>query len=264
MKIPEDKLPDKITDREVKRLNYFNTQFLQEADFQDEQAYHISLRRFHNRAIHVWGIIEGLDISPTGDKEISVAPGVAIDKLGREIVLSPSSPLKSYSLSPFTANAVVFLTLAYDNDTDEKDRNPSGDTAKFIRVTERPKLEATTTKPSDDGTVIVLGQVTLDGSGNVTPTKIDLSSRRLARSKTSPIVGTANDGAVVPAPDGNPSNWVIFVSLGQVAPQAAIILGFDVSAQVSTNGWTIRCACFTARDGSTKVSGIANYMILRK
>jgi hypothetical protein len=264
MKIPEDKLPDKLTDREVKRLNYFNTQFLQEADFQDEQAYHISLRRFHNRSIHGFGIIEGLEITRAGDKEIAVAPGVAIDKLGREIVLSPSSPLKSYSLSPFTANAVVFLTFAYDNDTDEKDRNPSGDTTKFIRVTERPKLEASTTKPSDDGTVIVLGQVTLDASGNVTSAKIDLSGRRMVRSKTSPIVGTASDGAIVPAPDGNPANWVIFVSLGQVAPQSAIILGLDISAQVSLNGWTIRCVAFTARDGSTKVSGTANYMILRK
>jgi hypothetical protein len=263
MKIPEDKLPDKLTDREVKRLNYFNTQFLQEADFQDEQAYHISLRRFHNRSIHGFGIMEGFEITP-GTKDISVAPGVAIDKLGREIVLSPQSVVKSYDLSKFKANDLVFLTIAYDNDTDEKDRNPSGDTTKFIRVTERPKLEATTTKPSDDGTVIVLGQVTLDGSGNVTPAKIDLSGRRMVRSKTSPIVGTASDGAIVPAPDGTPANWVIFVSLGQLGPIAAIISGFDVSAQVSLNGWTIRCVVFTSRDGSTKVSGTANYMILRK
>ncbi len=269
MKIPEDKLPDKLTDREVKRLNYFNTQFLQEADFQDEQAYHISLRRFHNRSIHGFGIIEGFEITP-GTKDISVAPGVAIDKLGREIVLSPQSVVKSYDLSKFKANDLVFLTIAYDNDTDEKDRNPSGDTTKFIRITERPKLEPTTTKPSDDGTVILLGQVTLDASGNVIPARIDLSGRRMVRSKTSPIVGTANDGAIVPAPDGNPKNWVIFVSPKQlnVKKIGAFIADFaiTVSATEVATGWTISCFSQETADlaGRSKSPGEANYMILRK
>ncbi len=270
MKIPEDKLPDKISDREVKRLNYFNTQFLQEADFQDEQAYHMSLRRFHNRAIHGWGIIEGLDISRTGDKEVTIAPGVAIDKLGREIVLSPSSPLKSYDLSKFKPNDGVFLTIAYDNDTDEKDRNPSGDTTKFIRVTERPRLEATTTKPSDDGTVIGLGQITLDGSGLVTPAKFDLSSRRLARSKTSPIVGTAKDGETVLAPDGKTSNWVIFVSPRQlnVKKTGAFVLDFSITVTATevATGWTISCFSVETADtaGRSRSPGEVNYMLLRK
>ena len=269
MKIPEDKFPDKLTDREVKRLNYFNTQFLQEADFQDEQAYHISLRRFHNRSIHGFGIIEGFEITP-GTKDISVAPGVAIDKLGREIVLSPQSVVKSYDLSRFRANDLVFLTIAYDNDNDEKDRNPSGDTTKFIRITERPKLEPTTTKPPDDGTVIVLGQVTLDASGNVTPAKIDLSGRRMVRSKTSPIVGTANDGETVVAPDGKPANWVIFVSPRQlnVKKTGPFILEFSitVSATEVATGWTISCFSQETADlaGRSKSPGEVNYMILRK
>jgi hypothetical protein len=270
MKIPEDKLPDKLTDREVKRLNYFNTQFLQEADFQDEQAYHISLRRFHNRSIHGFGIIEGLEITRAGDKEIAVAPGVAIDKLGREVVLSPMSVVKSYDLSKFKANDLVFLTIAYDNDTDEKDRNPSGDTTKFIRITERPKLEATTTKPSDDGTVIVLGQVTLDGSSNVTPAKIDLSGRRMVRSKTSPIVGTAKDGEIVLAPDGKPPNWVIFVSPRQlnVKKTGPFIAEFSitVSATEVATGWAISCFSQETADlaARSKSPGEVNYMIVRK
>lgn len=271
MKIPEDKLPEKITDREVKRLNYFNSQFLQEADFQDEQAYQISLRRFHNRALHSWGIIEGLEISRTGDKEISVAPGVAIDKLGREIVLSANSPRKSYNLSGFAENDVVFLTIAYDNDTDEKDRNPTGDTTKFIRVTERPSLpDPTKTPPSDDGTVIILGKVTLGSGGNVVTEKIDRSVRRLTRSKTSPIAGTAKDGETVLAPDGKPSNWVIFVSPRQlnVKKTGTFLLDFSITvlATETATGWTISCFSVETADtaGRSRSPGEANYILIRK
>ena len=53
MTVPEEKLAGKITDREVKRVNYFDTQFLKEADFQDEQAYQIRLRRA-NKSRHSW------------------------------------------------------------------------------------------------------------------------------------------------------------------------------------------------------------------
>jgi len=268
MKIPEDKLPDRITDREVKRLNYFNTQFLQEADFQDEQAYHIRLRRAHNRAIYGWGIIEGLNITKKEDKEISIEAGVAIDLLGREIILIENATTNSYDLSIFSANNVVFLTISYDNDTDENDRNQSGDTTKFTRVTERPKLEATTTPPNEDGTVIILGKVILDAAGNIDAASIDRSEisghRQIARSQRSPTVGIVDNGTEVLAPDGNPANWVIFLSLNQIASTAAFILGFDISSEATQNGWKIKCVGITSTTGATTVSGKAHYLILRK
>lgn len=268
MKIPEDKLPDRITDREVKRLNYFNTQFLQEADFQDDQAYHIRLRRAHNRAIYGWGIIEGLNITKKGDKEISIEPGIAIDRLGREIVLATNALSSSYDLSIFTANDGVFLTISYDNDTDENDRNQSGDTTQFTRVTERPKLEATTTPPNEDGTVIILGKVILDAAGNIDTASIDRSEisgrRQIARSQRSPIMGIVDNGTEVLAPDGNPANWVIFLSLNQIASTAAFILGFDISSEATQNGWKIKCVGITSTTGATTVSGKAHYLILKK
>jgi hypothetical protein len=268
MKIPEDKLPDRITDREVKRLNYFNTQFLQEADFQDEQAYHIRLRRAHNRAIYGWGIIEGLSIFKKGDKEISIEPGIAVDRLGREIILIENGITNSYELSAFLANNVVFLTISYDNNMDENDRNQSGDTTKFTRITERPKLEATTTKPNEDGSIIILGKVTLDAIGNIDVNNIDsseLSGRhQIARSQRSPIVGIVDNGTEIFAPDGNPSNWIIFLSLNQITSTAAFILGYDISSESTQNGWKIKCVGITAADGSTTVSGKAHYLILRK
>jgi hypothetical protein len=252
-------IPDNITDKEVKRPNYFTTQFLQETDFQDEQEYHIRLRCANNQAIHGWGIIKGLDISRTGDREISVTPGMAIDKLGREIVLAENSPNKSYS--GFNPGDNVFITIAYDTATDTADQNPSGDTTKFIRTIERPKLGKSKTL-INDGSAIVLGKVTLNAAGTIDATSIDLSSRQIARSQSAPIVGTAKDGDTVPAPDGNPANWVIFVSINNIQG-ATFIFGIDVSSETVLNGWKIKCVGITSADASTTVPGTAHYMILR-
>src|SRR2546423_12577366 len=73
--------------REIKRTNYFTSQFLVEADFKDEQAYHLEMRRLHNRALHVWGVVDGLTVSKTGAREVTVSEGMVIDGQGREIVL---------------------------------------------------------------------------------------------------------------------------------------------------------------------------------
>lgn len=259
MTVPEEKLAGKITDKEIKRVNYFNTQFLQEADFQDEQAYHIRLRWANNLAIHGWGIIAGLEIELTGANEIAVKPGIAIDNLGREIVLAKDSPQRSYS--GFNPGDVVFLTIAYDTATDTDDQNLSGDTTKFIRTIERPKLAKSTTA-INDGTAIVLGKVTVNAAGTIDAGSIDLSTRQIARLQSSPIVGTAPNGQPVPAPDGNPANWVIFVSLHKIEAPSKSIAQLEISAEPTPNGWTIKCSGTDSADAV--LSGEANYMILRK
>lgn len=161
---------------EVKRLNYFNSQFLKEKDFQDEQAYHIQMRRLQNQRLHSWGIVYGLDISQVGNTEVSVTAGMAIDKDGREILLPLDPPPGNFNLSSFTGNAVVYLTLAYAEAFDTIDRNPGGSGDQFVRTTERPKPSVKADAPPTDGSVIVLAKVTLS-NGALTANSIDRSAR---------------------------------------------------------------------------------------
>jgi hypothetical protein len=61
-------------------------------DFEDEQAYFLSRHRLHNRLLHGWGIICGLEIRPhpdpnCADRYVIVKPGIAIDCCGRELVV---------------------------------------------------------------------------------------------------------------------------------------------------------------------------------
>lgn len=72
------------------RLNYFNGRLLSASDLTREQDYHLHARWRHNRLLHGQGIVTGLQVSleeGTGGPTVHIQPGVAIDPLGREVVL---------------------------------------------------------------------------------------------------------------------------------------------------------------------------------
>jgi hypothetical protein len=71
------------------RVRYFDKQFLRATDFSDEQAYHLAIHRRHAITHHTPGILIGLDLQAE-DGVAFVAPGIAIDGYGRELVLSKS------------------------------------------------------------------------------------------------------------------------------------------------------------------------------
>lgn len=159
---------------EIKRLNYFDGQFLVAADFQAEQNYHRQLRYHHNHTLHSPGIVDGLVVTKVSNnnQQITVSPGNAIDAQGRDMLLTTSQALQ---LSSFGPNAVVFITLQFnDTDRDEADRR-AGD---FARIPERPILLPTDKEPLKDNSVIILARVQLDSQGNVGTIDESLRSRR--------------------------------------------------------------------------------------
>ena len=161
---------------EIKRLNYFTSQFLVEQDFKDEQAYHVAMRRRHNQVLHSWGIAHDLVVTRSADKVVSVSPGTAIDKDGREIVLLDATPVTLSTPGP----GDVYVTIAYHEISEQADLYQSGVIHNYTRTTEAPGLEIVTTPPPGDGSVVVLAKIHLDGSGNVDT--IDPSVRRNAGS----------------------------------------------------------------------------------
>jgi hypothetical protein len=143
---------------DIKRLNYFTSQFLGEKDFNEEQGYHVDMRRRHNRLLHSWGIADGLAVTRGGNKTVSVGAGTAIDKNGNEIVLRDPA---TKDLGAFGADKWIWLTLKYHEEL--TDRTQGGDT----RWVERPTIEADTTLPAQDGSVIVVGKIWTDAGGDI-------------------------------------------------------------------------------------------------
>ncbi|MEO8018369.1 MAG: hypothetical protein ABI769_11175 [Pseudomonadota bacterium] len=77
-----------MNEKPLERLNYYNGQRLQAADLKLEQDYHIRVRRWLNRSLYSAGIAEGLAVyAIKGQPKVRVTPGLAIDHLGREIIL---------------------------------------------------------------------------------------------------------------------------------------------------------------------------------
>jgi hypothetical protein len=160
----------------LKRVHYFDHQFLRAVDMNFDQAYHVSMRRLHNSLLHTWGIasLEGLKVKfEGGATAVTVTAGTAIDSLGQEIVLTEdSAPIE---LSSFDKDAAVYIVISYD----ETDSDPSAETGVEgnTRVTEQPKLEPLTSAPRDLDTRLVLGKVTRQGTEVV---GVDETDRRLA------------------------------------------------------------------------------------
>jgi hypothetical protein len=71
----------------MSRVLYRERQPLRAADLQDEQDYLLGLAGRHFVGPHEWGIVEGLGLSVNSGL-VTVAPGLAIDGYGRELVLA--------------------------------------------------------------------------------------------------------------------------------------------------------------------------------
>ena len=187
---------------DIKRLHYFNHQFLVEADFTDAQQYHLALRRRHNAALHGYGVADGLAVTRTGDREITVQPGMAIDRDGRELVLLDSRIISLSDTVAFPAGATIQVTIAYHEE--ESDPGTATGVTGNTRITERPDVHAVTTAPPGDGSLIHLAQFALTSGGNVPGNLGDTftDGRQLATAVLAPAsVATAElaDGAVTSA-----------------------------------------------------------------
>jgi hypothetical protein len=186
-----EKDPVKYFKSEIKRLNYYNSQFLKEDDFLDEQLYHSQMRYLHNRALHTWGVVEGLEVKQvTGGSKVTVSPGIAIDRLGRELVLPAQTD--AIALDSFAANARVYVTASYGEAFDQADKDTQSDAQSagkfYTRATERPEVNTATRAPAADAPEVVLAVVVLDKDKAIA--QIDTSPRRYTGSR----FGSSADG----------------------------------------------------------------------
>ena len=147
---------------DIKRLNYFNYQFLVDRDFEDEQAYHLQMRRRHNRQMHTPGVADGLTVTKVAANQVRISAGTAVDRDGREIVLEDA---RVHTLVTGGNNVDVFLTMSYQDVSDPADRYTQGGIDDFTRVTERPKIEDTSSAPPADSPALLLARIRLNATG---------------------------------------------------------------------------------------------------
>lgn len=73
----------------LERVRYFSRQLLDAHDLTDDQTYHRAKQRMHNRLLHGWGIVCGLEViaNPTQKalSNVKICPGFALSPQGDEI-----------------------------------------------------------------------------------------------------------------------------------------------------------------------------------
>lgn len=74
--------------KHLERLRYFLGRLLGSDDFRDEQRYHLDRMRRHNRYLHGWGAVNGLEVGAESADSVSITPGLAIDCAGNEVVVT--------------------------------------------------------------------------------------------------------------------------------------------------------------------------------
>ncbi|MFX3632999.1 MAG: hypothetical protein ACE3L7_04645 [Candidatus Pristimantibacillus sp.] len=105
------------------RNRYFYGKLLTVRDFESEQKYVNDKRRLLNRLLFGSGVVSGMQVVAVDDKTISIEMGVAIDYIGREVVIPSPVTLKLSMLEGFTNNEYkknVYLCVSYD----EKGKEP--------------------------------------------------------------------------------------------------------------------------------------------
>ncbi len=141
------------------RNNYFFGKLMTVRDFQTEQTYMNSKRRLGNKMLNGVGIVSGLDVILIDNKTFSLETGMALDYMGREIVVSEPYVRRLSVIKGFEENkdkGIVYLCLGYKEDLKETTFSVSGADSlggvgeKFNRISEGYELFLTSEKPKED------------------------------------------------------------------------------------------------------------------
>jgi hypothetical protein len=147
----------------TERPRYFIGQVIGVDELEQEQLYHREKARRHNRLLHGWGIVHGLEVhkGTQGTREVTISPGYALDRQGEEIVIS--RPV-AVDLSGQTAGTAVYVAVRYEERPERPVPTPLGQ--QYTRIRETFAVEVLIGPPRQKH-LVVLAEVELGRRGQV-------------------------------------------------------------------------------------------------
>ncbi|MDO9338092.1 MAG: hypothetical protein Q7T61_16980 [Caulobacter sp.] len=160
-----------MTDASRKRLDFSSSGLLTAEDFALEQSYHLESQALRCSALHSWGVAWGLEVTVQADgQSVSVAPGLAVDGGGREILLTRAMTVNlGDQVSP-----AVYLHLGLTSDYTDYRMFATG--AGYCRIDDAPVLSVSSQPPLMNGWIVPLACLTFTPERRLQPP--DLSTRR--------------------------------------------------------------------------------------
>jgi hypothetical protein len=234
---------------QIERLRYYDGEYLRGYDFTDEQSYHLEMRRRLNHRLHLHGIVYGLHLVQDQDSPpppqipfFSIAPGMAIDREGREIFLPAPYSLSPQNvlMRPGLSAGDYELWLCYQETQtglpsagyrDCKSKNQNTRWLETFQVVLKPlKPKSGDYIPPDCGGVR-LGVVTLGGSNQITQVNDGLLNGHPLRT----YVGIRAQRII--APDDSADTFDITALTPPDTPHSRMLLGYlDIEPGVFNRG----------------------------
>ncbi|KAF1687887.1 hypothetical protein B1992_00075 [Pseudoxanthomonas broegbernensis] len=168
------------------------------ADFVCEQQYNMGMRALLNSSLRTYGIASGLEVVwQPGSDQVRVGAGMAIDRLGRQIVLAGAQVLR---LADVTAREVVYLTIRYHEVY--ADYSVESGVPGYKRIVQQPLIEYLPTL-QDPGINILLAIVNFSTQGGVDTLsfKLGQNERRYVGSRLG-VVELVTEGNGIRAQNG--------------------------------------------------------------
>lgn len=138
-------------------------------------GYHVDLDKSHNLAAHGTGVLAGLEVVPTGGRNLGVLPGVAIDPAGRLLVIP--SPVRVTVEENASLTGIAFVVLIQPRQSPD----PNG------RMKEEALVRVTSSVPDEPylelARIRIAGQTSLayaEDPVDPRPGEIDVRYRPLA------------------------------------------------------------------------------------
>lgn len=256
----------------VERLSFFNGQQLFAADLQAIDDFGRGMRWLHNRSLHQPGVGNGFAVTGhSGDREVSVQAGYAVDAQGREIVLldTDAEAVPPVSGEPDGQPAYFDLTVSYPADSDLEEAEtrdgvclPGG----AVRLRERPvfcwvrlgrdadgqlrAVDAGQAAQIQAGLLIVLARAAVKGCQ--LNTDLSITQRRRARPPQQPTIRCTTVAVT----------WDVWsVDIGD-----GIVNAFGLKATVDTSAMGFHTTpCYSARVSGARpqlISGGDQQLIL--
>lgn len=148
----------------IQRLNYFAGEALLTDDFICEQQYHMQIQSLNNKSLYTYGIAQGLGVywdAQHKAKQVEVGAGMAIDSLGRQIILLQPQVI---ALANVEDGATYFLTISYAQVYADYSNETS--VAGYKRIIEQPKIQYVRNL-QEPGLNVLLAVITFSTQGNI-------------------------------------------------------------------------------------------------
>lgn len=234
----------------LERANYFDGQLLTANLLNNNLANEWERRWTHNRVLHGSGIITGLTVdAEIGEATLTVAPGHAIDPLGREIISTPEVTLQVPPVAASPDNPRRFVLVARFNEApQELTTEGVCDTSGVSGWLEEPVfefLDESTQYPGQAQRVVALATVSIE---RCVIFDINFARRRVLGERPLPYV---NAGVFTP----EVSDWEMVMSAGG----DPIRFGFSIDVDTTEGGFgstpTYQARLSGLRHGTATVQG---------